>query len=164
MSLFAVSGGRFSEFGPIRATVDPASVLAEIEAMSQQNRADTPMDRRGRYNSPPWLVALASLLRGAEWGTSDAEVSSRWVLPVRDGDRPAGLTDEQIGNAATYAPEYRNRCRTVDQRALVLRDAILDRGRADGYAAGVRETHHAVHQALAGDNTSGCKWCKGGGR
>lgn len=144
----------------IELTAEANEALRLAEEMSQANRTDTPMDRRGRYRSMPWLVAIASILRSYGYGPFDADASGRWQLPVYDGDRPADLTDEQIGNAATYAPEYRNRCRTNDQFATLVREAILDRGRGDGYAAGVRATHREVHEALAGEPCPTCQWCR----
>lgn len=87
----------------------------------------------------------------------------RIVLPVHDGNRPPELTDAAIAEADTWEPEYRLRCRMPDQRALVWRECIYDRGRGDGYAASVRETHPAVHKALVGKSPDECRWCKGNG-
>ena len=83
--------------------------------------------------------------------TDYAASMGRRTRPLYDGTRPADLTDRDIREAATWEPEYRNRARMPDQRALVNREWHLDRGRADGYAAGVRETHPPVCRALAGE-------------
>jgi len=79
--------------------------------------------------------------------------------PVYEGDRPAGLTDSKIGDAATWLPEHRHRCRTHEGKALVWREMTYDRGRGDGHAAGVRWTHREVHPAIAGEPCPTCQWC-----
>jgi hypothetical protein len=96
--------------------------------------------------------------------TDYAASMERRTRPLYDGDRPADLTDREIREAATWEPEYRNRARMPDQHALVNRAWYLDRGRADGFAAGVRETHRYVHRMLAGVDTAGptiagCPFC-----
>lgn len=83
-----------------------------------------------------------------------------WSLPIDDGDRPDGLSDSEIAEAGTWNPEYRHRSRSPDGAALVRREWHHDRGRGDGYAASVRLTHRAVHRALTGEDTRGCKWCE----
>ena len=137
---------------------EAARVLAEIEAISDENGtryAGLMFDARPPWEAP-WLVALALLVRRED---SLAPSISRHVLPVYDGDRPADLSDHEIAEAWTWEPEYRLALRDSIGRVLVWREWIYDRGRGDGHASGVRETHREVHEALAGESTCGCKWC-----
>lgn len=137
--------------------------------------------------SRPWLEAIERLTeRRDQWGGfhlaeqllrrgADAtdedvfalrrELDDRLLFaavppPVYGGDRPASLADREIAYADARAFEYRNSMRTPDAAALVMRDWVFDRGRGDGYAVGVRETHRAVHEALAGEPCPTCQRCK----
>lgn len=139
-----------------------AAILAEIKAMSEENRGDYAgmlHDRR-----PPWelpyLVALMSLVRSEDFQSA----GGRWVMTVRDGDRPTSLSDHEIAEAWTWEPEYRLARHDSIGRVLVWREWLYDRGRGDGYASGVRETHREVHEVLVSESTTAginakCKWC-----
>lgn len=148
--------------------IDSFEALAAASLASEANRFDSavrwdevlPWWAEPRRCTVRWARALDQRHEHCDW----VEPTERHVLPVYDGDRPADLTDKMLADARSWEPEYRNRCRTRDQRALVFREAIHDRGRGDGYAASVRETHRAVHEALAGESTKGCKWCEESGR
>lgn len=161
---------RYEELSARSLPQDAADALDAIRRMSEENRADTPMERStaGRYPSPPWLVALVRLLRGAEWGTSDAEVSSRWVLPVYDGDRPAGLTDGDIAYLST-GPARAYTMHSTLWDALHARGVRMPISDRDLKQVIVRATHRALHCALAGIATTGgliegCQWCAEGVR
>lgn len=183
-----------------------AAILAEIEAMSQQNVAAFGWEEsRFTPDSLPACDALRRILRAdvdpREWwmygerrerldcverlfyrcfddlrcedvqaalALGHAERSRHWVArraavaERSDGDSPASLD----GTDSVSLPEYRNWYREPDRRALTMREWCLDRGRGDGYAAGVRYTHREVHRALAGDETdggtiAGCRFCAG---
>lgn len=163
-------------------TEDGREAFAAIDAMSRENEAT---DRGG-----PWRAALRALTERDtgvdEWDAvpcarrlfrrhADADEREIRVVELHrrrsfvelfsDGNRPADLTDSKIDDAATWVPEHRHRCRTRDGKALVWREMTHDRGRGDGYAASVRETHRDVHRALSGGETTGptikgCPWCK----
>jgi len=139
----------------IELTADANELLRAVEAMSQANRADTPADRRGRHNSPPWLVALASILRSYGYGPFDADASDRWRLPVYDGDRPAGLTDADVDDACRVEPMCRGHNRALDARALTRREFFIER-----VPGAVRRTHREVHETLAGEPCPTCQWCR----
>lgn len=90
-----------------------------------------------------------------------------WLLPTYDGDRPADLTDDEYARL-TY-PGRSQRLETHDAiwDALLARcdvrcDAVLypSRGIGGGFGTVVRLTHRAVHRALVGKDTRGCKWCE----
>ena len=129
---------------------DALAIFAEMDAMSRQNVADTEADRRGR-TPPPWISAMLRILHCQQWGYAQNEVDPRFVLPVYDGDRPKDLSDGDIEIMDGISNEYRNRWSTEEGSALQRRDRHLDRGRGDGYAAGVRDTHRRVHEALLGE-------------
>lgn len=133
-----------------RLPPDAFEALAIARAASDSNASDRESGAGWRYalNSPPIYRSPNPARRSA------------YVLPTYDGDRPADLTDSHIAAAHTWVSEYRNRWRSPDQRALVFREAIYDRGRGDGYAASVRASHRAVHEALAGEPTTWCEWCR----
>jgi hypothetical protein len=138
-----------------------AAILAEIKAMSRENSGETDIyymavqsafirrafTGKGELIGPAWMRAIyATCSRPATFARARPH-----VLSLYGGDRPADLTDEDIREAGMWNPEYRNRSRLPDQRALVHREYYLDRGRGDGYAVGVRATHFDVHRALAGE-------------
>ncbi len=140
----------------VSSWIEGAQVLVEIEAMSRENATDYAglLDPRSPWEIP-WVVALARLVR-----SEDSLVPSfgRYVLPVRDGDRPAGLTDKAI-EAEMYAPrsrEMRDRLGSRLSWRATLR--AVQRPRA------IRDTHRDVHRALADDDTSWCAWCAEDGR
>jgi hypothetical protein len=99
-----------------------------------------------------WRVALDQL-------TAGSTIASRYVLPVYDGDRDE-LTDEQISEADRSHVEFRLGRRDALARALCGREEST-RGhiRRIPWKDAIRDTHRAVHRALAGDDTSGCRWC-----
>jgi len=162
--------------------VSAQDAKASIDAMSRENdttgttgpwyaalRALTASDRRDVAEDTIALLVAADflLVDGESPSIMDEHPRRSFVEAFSDGDRPADLTDSKIDDAATWLPEHRHRCRTRDGKALVWREMMHDRGRGDGYAASVRETHPTVHRALSDDETTGptirgCKWCVSG--
>lgn len=158
-------------------TDEARAVLAEIEAMSRENASE--QDESSAV-WPVWRLALHALAhtpiafaedtlsvetaKAIDWVQDDLaafRTHTPWhVLPVYDGDRPEDLTDDEIRKAALLESEYRVRYQYTDSYPFSRREQILDRGRGDGYAAGVYETHRLIHEALAGEPTSRCKWCQ----
>lgn len=158
MPIYAIDGSVGSSMPE-----DGREALDAIEAMSQLNRADMPENRPTGEPMPPWMRALERLTK--PYPMMDARPRRSFIESPSDGDRPADLTDKEIADAATWGPEYRNRCRTREGRALVWREMIYDRGRGGGHSLAVRETHSAVHRTLSDDATTGptiggCPWCK----
>ncbi len=135
---------------------EPARVLVESEAMSRENATDyAVLDPRTPWEVP-WLVALTVLVRRVD---SLVPSLGRHVLPVYDGDRPAGLTDKAI-EAEMLAPRFLMQGDHLGSR-LSWRAAL----RAIRAPRAIRDTHRDVHRALADDDTSWCVWCaKGGAR
>lgn len=126
------------------------AIFAEMDTMSKENAADTESDRRSRF-LPPWISAMMRTLHCQQWGYAQNEVDPRFVLPLYDGDRPKEVSDKAIATLDAINPEYRNRSITQEGLALQRREAHIDRGRGDGYAEGVRDTHRRVHEALLGE-------------
>lgn len=182
-----------------------ARVLAEIEAMSQENATWRPL---GDMPHDPWRATYAARAierltrleyRVAGWPSSEPERAvralfaqvpdvthfdvthaltrppterhgdqSRFVKPLRVGSKPADLNYADVVDAK-YPENRENRenrlsLRTPDGAALASR--LWDKDPVFGLtpSALVRTTHRKVHEALAGDDTSWCKWCTESGR
>lgn len=79
-----------------------------------------------------------------------------WTLGLRDGDRPADLTDDEY-ERLTY-PGRAPRLETRDALSLAM-DQRVGWPYKDSERL-IRSTHRAVHRALTGEDTRGCKWCE----
>lgn len=132
---------------------DGLTALGEAEQASRQWGGDAAQ--------PLWRAALVRLTTTSGAGSIGLDLMSRsmrvwytappadrWVLPLYDGDPPP------VGSRLREGCLYRRDELTHElvSRAL-LRPAV--RG-----SAVIRETHRAVHQALADDDTSACRWCR----
>jgi hypothetical protein len=113
--------------------------LLAADAASQANASH-------RLPVAAWRVALDQL-------TAGSTIAGRYVLPVYDGDRPAPAYPSR--NWARYP--------ILDALGEALKSRWLEWEYFDHHesnAERTRKTHRAIHEALADEDTSGCKWCQ----
>lgn len=128
---------------------------ARCESQHREVRARWNRCRYARWNEEARLEL-------AQWGRNRARRRAKlrkWVRPLRDGDRD-GLTKWDFLEAICSHELHGH------QRHDALDAALSDRAswvsqllRADP----LRETHRAVHEALAGAPRPDCKWCREAG-
>jgi hypothetical protein len=119
--------------------LDAALLLHQMEAMSRENSSDH--ERLGDSCvmwEVPWLVALSLLVRREDWQVSN---SSRYVLEVYDGDRPADMSGWDEMDAIFLQMYFGHR------RGDALHNALFDREERLFIPAMCHTDHNAVEQA-----------------
>ena len=137
------------------------ALIAMIE-MSQMNCADTRFNRLDN-SSPPWLIALTGLVRGASF---DPGPMGPHVLPMYDGDPSEGSCPIRASqlfqrDVLHYALADRALRLQGEQRSAALRSRRVVQEMSKRV---LLMTHRGVHRALVGETTGptipGCPCCE----
>jgi hypothetical protein len=155
------------------APLESRAALQVAHAMSRRNEAT-------RWGDAAWRYALWRLTRGPTWNSlADNPLRVAARLFAADGATAAERAQMQTRGARSFVLKLSHgkrgrKTETLRTQEHAITEALALREEMTAIAASARHayanercgaifaTHPAFHRALAGDDTSWCRWCKDG--
>ena len=128
------------------------------------------LNQTSRFLDAPWRCALGEITRGFEWGEDASRIIAERlfarygatleeIAQMTERGRRSFVLKLRHGKRSKKTPTARTQERAITE-ALALREEMNRRVSSPSDVEFVaRATHRAVHRALTGEDTRGCKWC-----
>ena len=154
---------RYAQLGMQRIPQDAREALQRARIVERLNQTS-------RFLDAPWRCALGEITRGFEWGEDASRIIAERlfarygatleeIAQMTERGRRSFVLKLRHGKRSKKTPTARTQERAITE-ALALREEMNRRVSSPSDVEFVaRATHRAVHRALTGEDTRGCKWC-----